>query len=133
MQASLSPFSVAQSPRTPEISLDPVSGIFEINGRSIPEDAISFYKPIIDWVKRYAENPPQNTVINVKLDFCNTSSSKYLIDMFKKIDEVRAENKGEVIINWHYDKHDEETYETGEDFRVLVETPFNFIPYLREN
>ena len=34
---------------TPEVNFSPESGIFNIVGKSIPEDADAFYKPILEW------------------------------------------------------------------------------------
>jgi hypothetical protein len=38
---------------TPTILLDKKNGIFEISGRSLPEDSAEFYKPVIEWINAY--------------------------------------------------------------------------------
>lgn len=35
---------------TPTILLDKKNGIFEISGRSLPEDSAEFYTPVIEWI-----------------------------------------------------------------------------------
>ena len=39
--------SIEGTPKTPGIKLDPEAGIIEISGRSIPENSIEFYKPVM--------------------------------------------------------------------------------------
>ncbi len=47
---------------TPNVILDAANGIFEISGRSLPEDVAAFYEPIIDWLDEYAESPNEKTI-----------------------------------------------------------------------
>ncbi|MFN4811466.1 MAG: SiaC family regulatory phosphoprotein, partial [Bacteroidota bacterium] len=42
------------SAKTPTIKFDAEQGIIEIKGRSIPENSIEFYKPLIDWLEKYS-------------------------------------------------------------------------------
>ena len=37
--------------KTPQVILDPEKGIISLEGRSILEDTISFYDPILNWLK----------------------------------------------------------------------------------
>ena len=43
--------------RTPYVYLNYDEGVLEMKGRSMPEDAVGFYQPIINWFKEYAKNP----------------------------------------------------------------------------
>ena len=40
---------------TPTVILDKENGIFEISGRSLPEDVTTFYEPILSWLDDYQE------------------------------------------------------------------------------
>ncbi len=40
---------------TPKIILDKKNGIFEISGRSLPEDSAEFYRPVLEWIEKYGE------------------------------------------------------------------------------
>ena len=64
---------------SPEINLDPDSGIAEIVGESYPENSVSFYQPLMDWLDN-AIGDKINLEFNFKLDYFNTSSSKCIID-----------------------------------------------------
>ncbi|MDQ3394084.1 MAG: DUF1987 domain-containing protein, partial [Bacteroidota bacterium] len=43
--------------KTPNIDFKYREGVFEIKGRSIPENSIEFYKPLIDWLDEYIQQP----------------------------------------------------------------------------
>ena len=40
---------------TPAIILDKENGIFEISGRSLPEDVTTFFEPVLNWLDEYQE------------------------------------------------------------------------------
>ena len=71
------------TPKTPSVRLDGTTGIIEVKGRSIPENSVEFYKPLIDWLEKYGAAPCANTVVNIQLEYFNTSSSKCILDIFK--------------------------------------------------
>ncbi|HEC44508.1 MAG TPA: DUF1987 domain-containing protein [Bacteroides sp.] len=64
--------------------------------------------------------------MNIQLEHFNTSSSKCIIELLKKL-EVIYKAKHEVVINWHYEKDDEDILEAGEDYNYLIVIPFNMI------
>ncbi len=66
---------------TPKVILDADNNTFEISGRSLPEDVVAFYDPILEWLDEYAQNPLEKTVFNFKLEYFNTASSKLLLDV----------------------------------------------------
>jgi len=117
---------VEGSPKTPEINFNHESGIIEIKGRSIPENSIEFYKPMIDWLEEYAGAPQSKTVVNIQLEYFNTSSSKCILDVFKKL-EVISKDGNDVEVNWYYEEDDEDMLEAGEDYQSIIRIPFKMI------
>ncbi len=113
------------SPKTPTVNFDAATGVIEIKGRSIPENSVEFYKPLVDWLDEYANNPHDDTQVNIQLEYFNTSSSKCILDVFKKLEVVKA-NK-EVVINWYYEEDDEDMLEAGEDYQSILKLPFKMI------
>ena len=75
------------SAKTPVVEFN-TSGELLLKGRSIPENSIEFYKPLIEWIESYSESPNSSTVLNVQLEYFNTSSSKCILDVFKKLETV---------------------------------------------
>lgn len=121
----------SKTPRTPEIILDPKQGIFEIEGRSIPENSVEFYQPLMRWMDAYRQEPNLQTKFVIKLEYFNTSSSKCLVDILRKLEKIHNDGK-EVILEWHYDEDDDDMRESGEDFKELLKLPVRMIPFKNE-
>ncbi len=112
---------IAPTQKTPSISFS-TNGNLELKGRSIPENSLEFYKPLIDWLDKYSETANTETNVHVQLEYFNTSSSKCLLDLFK-----RLENLNKVVIHWYYEQDDEDMLEAGEDYEAIVSIPFKMI------
>jgi len=113
---------------TPKILLDAENDILEISGRSLPEDVSSFYEPVLNWLNEYADNPKKKTVFNFKLTYFNTASSKLLLDILMKLEEMHEKGQ-DVVIRWHYPEDDEDMAEAGEEYADIVDVPFEQIAY----
>ena len=113
---------------TPKIILDAGNDIMEISGRSLPEDVSSFYEPVLNWLNEYAENPKKKTVFNFKLTYFNTASSKLLLDILMKLEEMHEKGQ-DVLIRWHFPEDDEDMAEAGEEYADIVDVPFEQVAY----
>lgn len=122
----MEPLILEGSPKTPSVHFDPATGRLEIKGRSIPENSIEFYKPLIDWADAYSRGPLARTVVNMQLEYFNTSSSKCILDLFKKLEAIRTSGH-EVVVMWHYEQDDEDMLEAGEDYQAIINIPFKMI------
>jgi len=111
--------------KTPTVKFDP-SGILELKGRSIPENSIEFYKPLMDWLEEYENNPQEKTEVHVQLEYFNTSSSKCILDLFKKLESIKQKGY-DVVIKWYYEEDDEDMLEAGEDYQTIISVPFEMI------
>jgi hypothetical protein len=117
--------SIEKSEDTPKIMLNKEKGIFEISGRSIPEDATAFYKPILEWIEEYKKSPNATTNFTFKFEYLNTSSSKLIQEILSAI-----EGEEGVTVIWYYKTGDDDMKEVGEDFSSLASgVPFEFKPY----
>ena len=113
---------------TPNVILDKENGKFEISGRSLPEDVNMFYEPILKWIDGYADDPSDKTEFHFKLEYFNTASSKVILDILLKFEEI-VENDNAVVIKWHYHEEEEDMLEAGEEYADIVEIPFDYISY----
>jgi len=111
--------------RTPKINLDPDNGLIELSGRSTPENTEIIYRPLIEWMENYVNNPHDFTTINLQFEYFNSTSAKYLIRLLEFANVLKDNNK-QFVINWYYE--DEELLEYGEDFQDVLELQFNYIP-----
>jgi hypothetical protein len=78
----------------------------------------------LDWIGEYGGAAKAETEINIKLEYFNTSSSKCILDVFKKL-ETLANTK--MTINWYYEEDDEDMLEAGEDYQAIISIPFKMI------
>jgi len=113
---------------TPTVILDKENGIFEFSGRSLPEDVNAFYEPILDWLSDYSEEANAETSVTFKLVYFNTASSKLILDILLKFEEI-GEAGSNVQINWYYPEDDEDMEEAGDEYSDIVEIPIKKIPY----
>ncbi len=113
---------------TPNVILDKENNKFEISGRSLPEDVNMFYEPIMNWIDEYSEAPNDKTEFNFKLEYFNTASSKIILDILLKFEEI-VENGNDVTIRWHYHEEEEDMLEAGEEYADIVEIPFEYEAY----
>jgi hypothetical protein len=113
---------------TPNVVLDAAENMMEISGRSLPEDVSSFYGPILNWLADYVKNPNPKTVFNFKLVYFNTASSKLILDILMKLEELNKKGN-EVLVKWFYPEDDEDMQEAGNEYADIVEVPFEQIGY----
>ncbi len=114
------------TPKTPTVKFDKGRGELLLQGRSIPENSIDFYKPLIDWVDAYSAAAAEHTQLVVQLEYFNTSSSKCLLDLFKKLESIKKSGKA-VSVKWHYEEDDEDMLEAGEDYDAIIEIDFEMV------
>jgi len=112
---------------TPEITLDKEKGIFSITGNSYPDDPVEVYKPAVDWLKEYVKSPNDQTIFDLQFSYMNTSSSKQVVDMMSILEEIPSDK--EVIVNWHYDKMDEDMEFEGETLQSKVNVKIELIGF----
>ncbi len=117
--------------QTPEINFDVESGILKLEGRSIPENTFEFFTPVLNWLDAYVNSSPDKIVAKINLEYFNTSSSKYILEILKKLKVFKVEGK-EVLVEWYYEEDDEEMMETGEDYEDVSGLPFEIISFEEE-
>jgi hypothetical protein len=113
---------------TPNVVLDAAENVLEISGRSLPEDVSSFYGPILNWLADYMKAPNAKTVFNFKLVYFNTASSKLILDILMKLEDLHKKGN-EVLIKWYFPEDDEDMQEAGNEYADIVEVPFEQISY----
>ncbi|MCS7005221.1 MAG: DUF1987 domain-containing protein [Cytophagales bacterium] len=115
---------LAETSKTPLVFFDAKAGKLILAGRSIPENSIEFYKPLYDWLEQYMKQPRAVTVFEVKLEYFNTSSSKCLVEVFRRLEEIQQKGY-KVEVDWYYEEDDEDMLESGMDFKEIINLPIN--------
>ena len=109
---------------TPAILFDPNRGIFKMFGRSLPENSLKFWTPVLREIDKGIKT--ETLDIRVKMEYYNTSSSKCVFDLFRAFKSI--EEKGvKLAIRWYYEEYDEDMLEAGEDYKNLLDLPIRFI------
>ncbi|MBT1695513.1 SiaC family regulatory phosphoprotein [Fulvivirgaceae bacterium PWU4] len=106
---------------TPKIMLNKRDGIFELAGRSILEDASSFYDDVVEWLNNYAQQPNPSTVFTFKLSYFNSSSSKVIYNMLNVLKDIKGAQ-----VEWCYHRDDHDILEAGQEFEEELEMAFNY-------
>ncbi|MBN1118377.1 MAG: DUF1987 domain-containing protein [Bacteroidales bacterium] len=113
---------------TPKVLLDAENEVFEISGRSLPEDVVNFYKPVLDWLDEYKENPKEYTEFVFRYIYFNTATSKLIQDIIFKLEAMYEEGHN-IQIMWFYEDEDEDMQDVGEEFQELCDVPFELVAY----
>lgn len=112
--------------KTPKLHFDGENGLFEISGRSIPENSIEFYRPVLNWLDEYIRFPVEHITLTVKLEYFNTSSSKCLVDIFRRLEKLHQQGTY-IHVKWFYESEDEDMQDSGLDFKEIIRLPLEMI------
>jgi hypothetical protein len=113
---------------TPNVVLDPVNNLFEISGRSLPEDVVVFYQPVMQWLDELDKAPIQNMLLSIKLEYFNTASSKLILDILLKLEAIFQKGT-QLKVKWYFLSNDSDMKEAGEEYSEIVELPFELEEY----
>jgi hypothetical protein len=127
-------FYYEASDYAPRANFNHNTGTFELEGVSRPENVSAFYTHLISWLKEFEQQclttgkiPYNEIVMNFKLTYCNSASSKYILQMLEIMKSwIRFGIKPK--INWYYDESDDKMLEDGQDLADAMEYNFNFYP-----
>jgi hypothetical protein len=129
-------FYTEPTPISPEILFSAEENKFFIKGNSAPEDVRALYYPVIEWIKvfiddvnegEYPQFSQENPIkFQVDLDYFNSSSAKFLFDIFTELKRLVSAKKP-VLIEWFFDEEDIDHKEAGCDLAILAGIEFTFI------
>ena len=117
---------IEKTVKTPYINFDHKSGILKITGRSIPENPEEFYNVLFEWLIEYFKKPQNETLINVQLEYINSGSSKFILELFQLIQDFKSKGFN-CKINWYYEEDDEAVLELGKHYQSIIDIPFKLI------
>ena len=111
---------------TPTITIDAVSGVLSIKGRSIPENSIEFYKPLIDWLNVWTRGPmPRQVAVEINLSSggINSVSVKIMLELLRKL----TESNSAVTLNWYYEEDDQDMLKIGQELQSLIKAKVQLV------
>lgn len=125
---------IEASKDSPKVVFDTTTLVFEISGKSHPENVKEFFRPILEWLNNYlTEIKGRNDIkitFHLKYIYINSSSYKYIIILLKKMKEFHDSGIGIDFI-WHYEEDDDDMRESGEELFEFsnIDLPFKFETY----
>lgn len=116
---------------TPSINFDTNNNKFSIEGNSLPENAVGFYKPVFDWLTEFIEEKKEGFELLVDINYLNSSSVKFVFAFFMKLDEAykKANSESRHKIVWKFRNGDELMEQKGKEFKSFLEVPFETTSY----
>jgi len=122
----MEPLIINKTEDTPQVELDINKGTFVITGRSLPENAIEFYKPVFTWVEESMQSVSgKNIAVEIRLEYFNTASSKQIAKLFLQLENFIEKNT--IIIKWFYEKEDNDMLVSGNQYAKFLNLKFEFI------
>ncbi|MGL1887551.1 MAG: DUF1987 domain-containing protein [Reichenbachiella sp.] len=112
---------------TPSIYFNPAKGLLDIRGKSSPENPVAFYKHLNDSIDQFGATEKESLVLNIAYEYFNTSSSKCIYILMKKINDLRTIKSKAIKVNWYYEEGDEDMQEAGEDLSSFFNYDFNYV------
>ncbi|MBS1192001.1 MAG: hypothetical protein H6R10_3793 [Rhodocyclaceae bacterium] len=102
--------------RTPYTAFDPDAHRLVLQGESYPEDAAAFFGPLQQALRDYVAGLGDAPfVVDLELNYFNSSSAKALMNMFMLLEQAAAAGR-DIRINWRYHPDDDTMEEFGQDF-----------------
>lgn len=115
---------IEASETSPKINFNKDSGMLLMEGKSLMDEPVRFYKTINDWLKTYVKQPASQTELIIKLEYLNTETSKQFLDFFS----ILKETPGTKVV-WSFSDEDEDMEEMGQELAELSPIPFEFRTY----
>jgi hypothetical protein len=123
--------NLKQTESTPSVFFQK-KGKLEISGKVIPDSEVDFWAQIRFWFNQYIENPATNTIFQLQIDCLNTSSSKEILHMLYRLNELKDRGYFATVY-WNYQEGDLDMLEVGRDYEHMVKVPFVFTSVAQES
>ena len=117
------------SEKSAKIVVDPKNGIIKILGRSSMNCPQEFYPTINKILQNYCDSPVEKTQLFLDLEYYNTLSSRYILNMLKLISRINVMEGKESKIFWYYEEEDCGIKEDIKVFSELINYNIHAIEY----
>lgn len=121
--------------RTPEVSLDKESRIFQLKGRCLPENIRKFGDTVIEALEGFLspcladkDNATGKALHRVifHLGYFNSAAARLIADILSAVGKAR-EQGCPAKVYWYYEEEDYDMLEAGEDISEMVGVPMEFV------
>ncbi len=112
----------------PKVVFDAETGKCEISGESCPENILSFFDSLNQWLYEYIDYIKGPISLTLNLSYFNTGSSRGIFRVLTILKKYQDDG-GVVDITWHYDEDDEDTLEEIQDHSSEANISILKVPY----
>jgi hypothetical protein len=126
MSGNIIPLIIEQTTKTPKIIFDPNNKLFEISGRSLPENVVKTYEPVLQWIEQNVGKIQDGIVFNFKVDYLNSASAKMISLILTKLEEFYKSGIN-IEVKWYYNIDDDDIQSEGEIYAKLKNIPIKLI------
>ena len=120
------PLILIQTEDKPWVILDSDNNVFEIGGKSLPDNSTEFYTPVLEWISEYVKKPNKSTHFICKIDYFNSSSARNLYEIFKELEKIE-QSGNEIKIIWYHELGDKLMENKGHEFKTVLNLPFEVL------
>ena len=121
----MEPLIMPGSNESPGINFDKQNNKFMIFGKSFPEEAKRFFDPALMWLEEYLQNPNEETIFEIRLDYYNSATSTMLLEILYMLEKIVKAGK-KVKVRWNYLEIDDDMLDAGKEYEEMLEIPFEF-------
>jgi hypothetical protein len=114
--------TIERTEKTPYVNFE--EGLIEIKGRSILEDSVEFYTPLIKWIENYIKHPSKKTQVIFEIEYSNSNSNKFFFQIISLLEKCYL-NNNDISITWRFENDDDAIKDLGFDLKSLTKIPFN--------
>jgi hypothetical protein len=130
-------FIIAPTEDSPSIIFDTKTRNFVVSGSSRPENAKTFYTPVINWLTTYLEEmdlrrqqtgEESKLIFIFRLEYFNSATAKCIVDILFLLKRYVVQGFS-IKIEWFCDQRDEDMLEMGNEFAEAVGLKLDYIQY----
>jgi hypothetical protein len=114
---------IRKTSETPQINLNGDAGIFSITGFSYPENVVSFYKPVFDYIEEYKLNPREKTILEFNWIYYNTGTSKMIVRIILELKDLSKEFE----VKWFCQNDVDIMIDKGKELKEMLDINLSII------
>lgn len=124
--SNITPLIIEKTTKTPQIIFDPSNNFYEISGRSLPENVVKTYEPVLQWIDANLGKIDNGIVFTFKVDYLNSASAKMVSLILTKLEEYYKSGIS-IEVKWYYNYDDDDIQSEGEIYAKLKKIPITLI------
>lgn len=111
------------TPKTLRVAFSAKEGRLSFAGVSLCNNPLEVYKRSLLWLREYAKHPTVPTHVIFLLRYYNTSTSKFLLEVFQILEAIFHRGH-QVFVAWQFYSQDMDMEDAGIEFSENTMLPF---------